>query len=110
MHLIRIGKMFLNLDTITRILPVVGGMPGELRVFFAHGDCHEFDGADADALRAWLTENALDISGETSKTDDAIEQEIARLEARHAALFAAERWQEDLIAYAALLALKARRR
>lgn len=59
----------------------------------------------SDALLAFLREIASAAENEQRELD----AEIQRLEKRHAALFAAEKWLEDIEVYAQLVALRARK-
>lgn len=63
-----------------------------------------------DRLIAQLQEQirAVEHELDTRRRDDTRSLRIALLERQHAALFAAERWSEDLDVYTELLALRVR--
>jgi hypothetical protein len=65
MKLIRIGSRVFNLDNVTRFTDRQPARNSITVVFIASGgegsDYIDLDDAEADVLRAWLRENALDI-------------------------------------------------
>ncbi len=56
MNLVRIGKIIINFDHVTDILPgdLDGGDPQSLVVHLANGKTHGFSGDEADGLRAFI--------------------------------------------------------